>query len=84
MGKGSSTEKRQDNQDAYLQLSDHGQHKGNDLLASVRIVGSYLAETPTACNDKVMELLGYMVSVQGEDEQSKKKKKKKKKHACAY
>ncbi|KAM0053708.1 putative neurochondrin [Helianthus debilis subsp. tardiflorus] len=55
----------------YLRdAKDHGQHKGDDLLASVRIVGSYLAETPTACNDKVMELLGYMVSVQGEDEQS--------------
>ncbi|KAI3683971.1 hypothetical protein L1987_84488 [Smallanthus sonchifolius] len=49
---------------------DHGQHKGNDFLASVRIVGSYFAETPAACNEKVMELLGYMVSVQGEYEQS--------------
>ncbi|KAI7747237.1 hypothetical protein M8C21_002029 [Ambrosia artemisiifolia] len=55
----------------YLRdAKDHGQNKGNDLLASVRIVGSYLAETPAACNDKVMELLGYMVLVQGEDEQS--------------
>ncbi|XP_076932512.1 uncharacterized protein LOC143598081 [Bidens hawaiensis] len=55
----------------YLRdAKDHGQYKGNDFLASVRIVGSYLAETASACNDKVMELLGYMVSVQGEDEQS--------------
>ncbi|XP_071712858.1 uncharacterized protein [Rutidosis leptorrhynchoides] len=55
----------------YLRdAKDHGQQKGNDLLASVRIVGSYLAETPAACGDKVMELLGYMVTVQGEDEQS--------------
>ncbi|KAL8263433.1 hypothetical protein R6Q59_024782 [Mikania micrantha] len=55
----------------YLRdAKDHGQHIGNDLLASVRIVGSYLAETPAACNDKVVELLGFMVSVQGEDEQS--------------
>ncbi|XP_023761482.1 uncharacterized protein LOC111909929 [Lactuca sativa] len=55
----------------YLRdAKDHGQHKGNDLLASVRIVGSYLAETPGACNDKVKELLGYMVLVEGEDEQS--------------
>ncbi|XP_076900169.1 uncharacterized protein LOC143554254 [Bidens hawaiensis] len=55
----------------YLRdAKDHGQYKGNDFLASVRIVGSYLAESPSACNDKVMELLGYMVSVQGEDEQS--------------
>ncbi|XP_076957663.1 uncharacterized protein LOC143633198 [Bidens hawaiensis] len=55
----------------YLRdAKDHGQYKGNDFLASVRIVGSYLAETPSACNDKVMELLGYMVLVQGEDEQS--------------
>ncbi|GJZ89147.1 neurochondrin isoform X1 [Tanacetum coccineum] len=55
----------------YLRdAKDHGQVKGNDLLASVRIVGSYLAETPAACNDKVMELLGYMVLVQGEEEHS--------------
>ncbi|XP_071720906.1 uncharacterized protein [Rutidosis leptorrhynchoides] len=55
----------------YLRdAKDHGQQKGNDLLASVRIIGSYLAETPTACSDKVNELLGYMVTVQGEDEQS--------------
>ncbi|XP_024983584.1 neurochondrin isoform X2 [Cynara cardunculus var. scolymus] len=55
----------------YLRdAKDHGQHKGNDLLASVRIVGSYLAETPAACNDKIRELLGYLVLVEGEDEQS--------------
>ncbi|KAI3512314.1 hypothetical protein L1887_19629 [Cichorium endivia] len=55
----------------YLRdAKDHGQHKGDDLLASVRIVGSYLAETPGACNEKVKELLGYMVSVEGEDEHS--------------
>ncbi|KAL4560235.1 hypothetical protein LXL04_032385 [Taraxacum kok-saghyz] len=55
----------------YLRdAKDHGQQKGNDLLASVRIVGSYLAETPGACNEKVRELLGYMVLVEGEDEQS--------------
>ncbi|KAI3811663.1 hypothetical protein L1987_21390 [Smallanthus sonchifolius] len=62
----------------YLRdAKDHGQHKGNDFLASVRIGGSffvffsgYLAETPAACHDKVVDLLGYMVSVQGEDEPS--------------
>ncbi|KAJ9559378.1 hypothetical protein OSB04_013992 [Centaurea solstitialis] len=55
----------------YLRdAKDHGQHKGNDLLASVRIVGSYLADAPAACNDKMKELLGYLVLVEGEDEQS--------------
>ncbi|XP_051119649.1 uncharacterized protein LOC127243600 [Andrographis paniculata] len=55
----------------YLQdAKDHGQRKGEDLLASVRIVGSYLAEAPCACREKVEELLSYMLSVEGEDESS--------------
>lgn len=55
----------------YLQeAKEHGQKKGNDLLASVRIVGSYLAEAPIACEEKVRELLGYMLSVEGEEESS--------------
>ncbi|GMQ02973.1 hypothetical protein CsSME_00048967 [Camellia sinensis var. sinensis] len=55
----------------YLEdAKDHGQTKGDDLLASVRIVGSYLAETPVACKEKVRELLGYMLSIEGEDEPS--------------
>lgn len=55
----------------YLQdAKEHGQRKGDDLLASVRIIGSYLAETPFACKEKVRELLEYMLSVEGEDEQS--------------
>ncbi|KAK4551229.1 hypothetical protein RGQ29_032450 [Quercus rubra] len=38
----------------YLQdAKEHGQRKGDDLLASVRIIGSYLAETPIACEVKV-------------------------------
>ncbi|KAC9592593.1 hypothetical protein E3N88_45595 [Mikania micrantha] len=37
-----------------------------DMLMSLH----YLTETPAACNDKVVELLGFIVSVQGEDEQS--------------
>ncbi|GMH07881.1 hypothetical protein Nepgr_009721 [Nepenthes gracilis] len=49
---------------------DHGRRKGDDLLASVRVVGSYLAETPLACKEEVKKLLGYMLSVEGEDEQS--------------
>ncbi|CAI9771476.1 unnamed protein product [Fraxinus pennsylvanica] len=55
----------------YLQdAKEHRQKKGDDLLASVRIVGSYLAEAPNACNEKVKELLSYMLSVEGEDEHS--------------
>ncbi|KAM7271775.1 hypothetical protein ACFE04_030989 [Oxalis oulophora] len=47
---------------------EHRQNKGNDLLASVRLVGSYLAETPIAFKQKVDELLLYMLSVESEDE----------------
>ncbi|XP_019417134.1 PREDICTED: neurochondrin isoform X2 [Lupinus angustifolius] len=55
----------------YLEdARDHQQRKGDDLLASVRIIGSYLAEVPIACEEKVRVLLGYMLSVEGEDEQS--------------
>lgn len=55
----------------YLEdAKDHNQNKGDDLLASVRLIGSYLAEAPVACEEKVKELLSYMVSVQGEDEPS--------------
>ncbi|KAL9262001.1 Neurochondrin-like protein [Drosera capensis] len=49
---------------------DHGQRKGDDLLASVRFVGSYLAEAPLACKEKVENLLGFLLSVEGEHEQS--------------
>lgn len=53
----------------YLQdAKEHGHKKGNDLLASVRVVGSYLAETPIACKEKVRELLNYILTVEGEDE----------------
>lgn len=55
----------------YLEdAKEHGQNKGDDLLASVRIVGNYLAEAPDACGDKVKQLLSYMLSVLGEDEAS--------------
>lgn len=55
----------------YLEdVKDHGENKGDDLLASVRLIGSYLAETPHACGEKVKALLGYMLSIQGEDEAS--------------
>ncbi|CAB4266821.1 unnamed protein product [Prunus armeniaca] len=53
-----------------LDAKEHGQRKGDDLLASVRIIGSYLAETPVACKEKVIELLEYMLSIEGEDEPS--------------
>ncbi|KAK7345934.1 hypothetical protein VNO77_16550 [Canavalia gladiata] len=54
----------------YLEdAKEHGQKKGDDLLASVRIIGSYLAEAPLACKEKVQDLLGYLLLVEGEDEQ---------------
>ncbi|XVF35376.1 hypothetical protein REPUB_Repub18cG0140300 [Reevesia pubescens] len=55
----------------YLQdVKEHCQKTGNDLFASVCLVGSYRAETPIACKDKITKLLGYMLSVEGEDESS--------------
>lgn len=56
--------------DFIQDAKDHGQRKGDDLLAAVRIVGSYLAETPSACKEKVRELLEYMLSVEAENEPS--------------
>ncbi|CAJ2662888.1 unnamed protein product [Trifolium pratense] len=54
----------------YLEdAKEHGQRKGDGLLASVPIIGSYLAEAPLACNEKVRDLLGYMLSIEGADEQ---------------
>ncbi|KAI3835291.1 hypothetical protein MKW98_020407 [Papaver atlanticum] len=50
----------------YLQdAKDHVRRKGDDLLASVRIVGSYFAETPFACKEKIHNL-----SVEGDYEPS--------------
>ncbi|KAL0907710.1 hypothetical protein M5K25_022141 [Dendrobium thyrsiflorum] len=55
----------------YLQdAKDHCRRKGDDLLAAVRIVGSYLAEVPLACKEKTRDLLQYILSVEGEDESS--------------
>uniref|UniRef100_A0A6P4ACC7 neurochondrin isoform X2 n=1 Tax=Ziziphus jujuba TaxID=326968 RepID=A0A6P4ACC7_ZIZJJ len=55
----------------YLQdAKEHGQRKGDDLLASVRVIGSYLAETPLACKEKVSGLLDYMLFIEGVDEPS--------------
>ncbi|XP_078438235.1 neurochondrin family protein isoform X2 [Wolffia australiana] len=53
-------------QDAW----DHGERKGDDLLAAVRIIGRYLAEAPSACQDRMRELLGYILSVEGGEEPS--------------
>ncbi|XP_044421408.1 uncharacterized protein [Triticum aestivum] len=55
----------------FLQdAKDHGQRKGDDLLAAVRIVGSYLAETPYACQEKTGHLLEFIFSIEGQDESS--------------
>ncbi|KAF6147623.1 hypothetical protein GIB67_031614 [Kingdonia uniflora] len=63
----------------FLQdAKDHGQWKGDDLLASVRITGRYilsyavryLAEAPLASKKKVQGLLDYIFSIRGEDESS--------------
>ncbi|KAJ0251859.1 Uncharacterized protein HA466_0127550 [Hirschfeldia incana] len=55
----------------YLKdAKEHGKKRGNDLLASVRVIGSYLAETPDACKEQVQDLLDYMLTVEGEEESS--------------
>ncbi|KAJ1281462.1 hypothetical protein BS78_04G307700 [Paspalum vaginatum] len=53
----------------FLQdAKDHGQHKGDDLLAAARLVGSYLAEAPYACKEKTRNLLEFIFSIEGQDE----------------
>ncbi|CAN6239156.1 unnamed protein product [Urochloa humidicola] len=55
----------------FLQdAKDHGQRKGDDLLAAARIVGSYLAEAPYACKEKIRNLLEFIFSIEGQDESS--------------
>ncbi|KAK8966359.1 hypothetical protein KSP40_PGU005832 [Platanthera guangdongensis] len=55
----------------YLQdAKDHCDRKGADLLAAVKIAGSYLAEAPFACKEKTLDLLQYILSIEGEDESS--------------
>ncbi|KXG20557.1 hypothetical protein SORBI_3010G221200 [Sorghum bicolor] len=55
----------------FLQdAKDHGQRKGDDLLAAARIVGSYLAEAPYACKEKTGNLLEFIFSIEGQDESS--------------
>ncbi|KAJ1281461.1 hypothetical protein BS78_04G307700 [Paspalum vaginatum] len=55
----------------FLQdAKDHGQHKGDDLLAAARLVGSYLAEAPYACKEKTRNLLEFIFSIEGQDESS--------------
>ncbi|XP_062220605.1 uncharacterized protein LOC133920008 [Phragmites australis] len=55
----------------FLQdAKDHGQRKGDDLLAAARIVGSYLAEAPYACKEKTRHLLEFIFSIEGQDEPS--------------
>ncbi|TKW42067.1 hypothetical protein SEVIR_1G359800v4 [Setaria viridis] len=55
----------------FLQdAKEHGQRKGDDLLAAARIVGSYLAEAPYACKEKTRNLLEFIFSIEGQDESS--------------
>ncbi|KAG2261336.1 hypothetical protein Bca52824_068415 [Brassica carinata] len=55
----------------YLKdAKEDGKKRRNDLLASMRLVGSYLAETPDACKDLVQDLVDYMLLVEGEEESS--------------
>ncbi|PIA45640.1 hypothetical protein AQUCO_01600098v1 [Aquilegia coerulea] len=55
----------------FLQdAKEHGQRKGDDLLAAVRVVGSYLAESPFSCKEKIQELFLDILLIQGEDEPS--------------
>ncbi|CAA6670218.1 unnamed protein product [Spirodela intermedia] len=47
---------------------DHGERKGDDLLSAVRIIGRYLAEAPSACREKIKDLLEYILSIEGGEE----------------
>lgn len=55
--------------DFLLDAKAHDLMKGDDLLASIRIIGRYLAESPSAYQKQFQELLPYIFSVTGESEQ---------------
>lgn len=55
--------------DFLLDAKAHDLMKGDDLLASIRIVGRYLAESPSAYQKQFQELLPYIFSVTGESEE---------------
>lgn len=55
--------------DFLLDAKAHDLMKGDDLLASIRIIGRYLAESPSAYQKKFQELLPYIFSVTGESEE---------------
>ncbi|XP_059063259.1 uncharacterized protein LOC131071776 isoform X4 [Cryptomeria japonica] len=47
----------------------HDMTKGDDLLASVRVVCRYLAETPLAYKVQFQQLLSHIMSITGQDEE---------------
>lgn len=55
--------------DFLLDAKAHDLMKGDDLLASIRIIGRYLAESPSAYQKQFQELLPYIFSVTGESEE---------------
>jgi len=55
--------------DFLLDAKAHNLTKGDDLLASIRIIGRYLAESPLAYQKQFQELLPYLLSVTGESEE---------------
>jgi hypothetical protein len=49
---------------------EHGIARGDMLLAAARLVGRYLAEAPSAHHNRVLKLLGFLLSVTNEGQDS--------------
>ncbi|KAH9301029.1 hypothetical protein KI387_012612, partial [Taxus chinensis] len=55
--------------DFLLDAKAHDMTKGDDLLASVRVICRYLAETPSAYQIQFQQLLPYILIISGQNEE---------------
>ncbi|XP_024533049.1 neurochondrin isoform X1 [Selaginella moellendorffii] len=55
----------------YLEAAkDNGVHQGDEVISSVRLLGRYLAEAPSAHNTRFLKLLSFLLSVTPDNETS--------------
>jgi hypothetical protein len=57
--------------DFLEQAKEHGRQSDDMVLASVRVLGRFLAEAPEAHREKVGPLLGFLLGVKGSDSSDK-------------
>ncbi|GAQ87399.1 hypothetical protein KFL_003500110 [Klebsormidium nitens] len=54
--------------DLLEQAKEHGRNSDDFVLASVRVLGRFLAEAPEAHREKVAGMLGFLLGVKGSDD----------------